>query len=89
MGIDLKVSAQKIKEGWVGKSKGMKQVMYERGFLYLENIHLYTKDGPKDEKNEVIDEDFLYKHLMAGCNDFVEEETLLQQRAHQLGENLG
>eukprot|EP00957_Ditylum_brightwellii_P175450 13356884-Ditylum_brightwellii.AAC.1 len=26
---------------------------------------------------------------MAGCTDFVEEETLLQQRARQLGENLG
>eukprot|EP00957_Ditylum_brightwellii_P115451 8805798-Ditylum_brightwellii.AAC.1 len=26
---------------------------------------------------------------MAGCTDFIKEETLLQQRAHQLGENLG
>eukprot|EP00957_Ditylum_brightwellii_P000168 13314-Ditylum_brightwellii.AAC.1 len=26
---------------------------------------------------------------MAGCTDFAKEETLLQQRAHQLSENLG
>ena len=89
MGIDLKVSVPKIKEGWVGKSKGMKQVLYERGFLDLANIHLYSKDGPKDENNKTIDDDFSLKHLMAGCTDFVEEETLLQQKARQVGENLG
>ena len=89
MGIDLKVSVPKITEGWVGKSKGMKQVLYERGFLDLANIHLYSKDGPKDENNKTIDDDFSLKHLMAGCTDFVEEETLLQQKARQVGENLG
>eukprot|EP00957_Ditylum_brightwellii_P171982 13093884-Ditylum_brightwellii.AAC.1 len=73
MGIDLEVSAPKIKEGWVGKSKGMKQVLYEHGFLDLENIYLYTKDGPKDENKKAIDEEFLLKYLMAGCTDFVEE----------------
>eukprot|EP00957_Ditylum_brightwellii_P110626 8437528-Ditylum_brightwellii.AAC.1 len=26
---------------------------------------------------------------MAGCTDFVEEETLLQHRAHQLGQHIG
>eukprot|EP00957_Ditylum_brightwellii_P038211 2888412-Ditylum_brightwellii.AAC.1 len=66
----------------------MKQVMHERGSLDLDNLHLYTKDGPKDDSNKVIDEDFLFKYLMAGCTDFVEEETLLQQRARQLGEHL-
>eukprot|EP00957_Ditylum_brightwellii_P037404 2830540-Ditylum_brightwellii.AAC.1 len=75
MGIDLKVNAQKIKEGWVGEIKGMKQVQSERGFLDLENIYLYAKDGPNDENNKAIYDDFLHRHLMDGCTDFVEEET--------------
>jgi hypothetical protein len=89
MGIELKATVPKIREGWMGKSKGLKQVLYERGFLDLGNIHLYSKDGPKDENGKIMDEAFSYKAIMGKCTDFVEEETLLQQRARQLGGNLG
>eukprot|EP00957_Ditylum_brightwellii_P021282 1605654-Ditylum_brightwellii.AAC.1 len=89
MGIETKVRIPKIREGWVGKSKGLKQVLYEHGFLDLENIYLYTKDGPKDESNKVLDDAFSLKALMAGCTDFVEETILLQHTATQMGKNLG
>eukprot|EP00957_Ditylum_brightwellii_P006797 515320-Ditylum_brightwellii.AAC.1 len=60
-----------MKEGWVRKSKGTNQVLYEHGLLDLDNIHLYTKDELKDENNKAIDEEFSLKYLMAGCTDFI------------------
>ena len=31
-----------IEEGWVGKPKRMFQILYERGFLDLTKLNLYT-----------------------------------------------
>eukprot|EP00957_Ditylum_brightwellii_P089858 6843068-Ditylum_brightwellii.AAC.1 len=56
MGFETKVRVSKIKEDWVDKSKGLKQVLYEPGFLDLENIHPYTKDGHKDKNDKVLDD---------------------------------
>eukprot|EP00957_Ditylum_brightwellii_P172402 13124972-Ditylum_brightwellii.AAC.1 len=50
MGIALGKVAPNVLEGWVGKAKGTKQVAFERGFLDLENVHLYNKEGPKDDE---------------------------------------
>eukprot|EP00957_Ditylum_brightwellii_P040745 3084047-Ditylum_brightwellii.AAC.1 len=47
------------------------------------------EDGTKDESNKVFDDAFAYKALMAGNTVFVEEITLLQCTATQIGANLG
>ncbi len=39
----------KIKIGWVGKPKGIYQVLWERGFLDPNNLNQYTMDGRKDQ----------------------------------------
>eukprot|EP00957_Ditylum_brightwellii_P158968 12099843-Ditylum_brightwellii.AAC.1 len=44
----------------------VKHVLHELGFLDLENIHLYTKDGPKDENNKVLAGAFSYEAPMTG-----------------------
>ena len=45
-GLPLTVSEVKIKDGWVNKPKGSFQVLFERGWVDPNNIHLYTSDGP-------------------------------------------
>eukprot|EP00957_Ditylum_brightwellii_P147198 11208450-Ditylum_brightwellii.AAC.1 len=55
MGLTLDKVEDTVLEGWVGKPKGMKQIAFESGFIDLDNIKLYTKDGPKDEDGKTID----------------------------------
>jgi hypothetical protein len=78
--IPLKHSINKIKEGWEGNTKGIKQIAYQCRY-YLKNltiIDLYSKDDPKDSEGNIIDDSFSFKALLSGCMDFVEEKTLLQ-----------
>eukprot|EP00957_Ditylum_brightwellii_P051832 3931040-Ditylum_brightwellii.AAC.1 len=67
----------------------MKQVAYERGFLNVDNLKLYTKDGPKDDDGKIIDKLFSLKSIIASFTDFVEEETLLQLMTWKAGELVG
>ncbi len=39
----------KIKTGWVGKPKGIYQLLWERGFLDPNNLNKYTINGWKDQ----------------------------------------
>jgi len=41
----IKESLPKVKEGWDGKSKGILQVLWERGFIDTLNLKQYTMDG--------------------------------------------
>eukprot|EP00957_Ditylum_brightwellii_P112462 8574226-Ditylum_brightwellii.AAC.1 len=54
MGIALEKNKPNVLEGSVGKAKGMKQVAFERGFLEIENVNLYSKDGPMDDEEETM-----------------------------------
>eukprot|EP00957_Ditylum_brightwellii_P017330 1304810-Ditylum_brightwellii.AAC.1 len=78
MEILVTVDEEKVKEGWLGKAKGMKQVAYKGGFINVSNFKLYTKDGPKDDDGKIIDKSFSLKSIVGSFTDFVEEETLLQ-----------
>ena len=35
------------KEGWIGKPKGLLQILWERGFIDEKNLHLYSLKGKK------------------------------------------
>ena len=89
MGISHTFTEDKIVEGWVNKPKGMKQVAFERGLLDVKNVTLYSKDGPKDDNNHVIDESFSLKCILSSCTDFVKEKTLLRHMGETAGKNLG
>jgi hypothetical protein len=77
-GIELKKTVTKVREGWYNKAKGLKQIAYERKLLDVHNVHLYSKDGPKDAEGNPIDESFSLKNIVGRCTDFIEEKTLLQ-----------
>eukprot|EP00957_Ditylum_brightwellii_P139892 10659908-Ditylum_brightwellii.AAC.1 len=76
MGLTLESIEDKILEGWVCKPRGMKQIAFERGLIVLDNINLYTKDGPKDEDGKTIDDSFSLKKILSCLTNFVEEDTL-------------
>ena len=89
MGITLEKIEPNVLEGWMGKAKGMKQVAFERGLLDLANVHLYSKDGPKDDDGNIIDESFSLKKIISSLTDFVEEETMLQHMTGKLAAGIG
>ena len=89
MRLTLNKVEDKVLEGWLGKPKEMKQIAFERGFIDLDNIKLYTKDGPKDEGGKTINESFSLKRILSGLTDFVEEEKLLQIMSKCIGTSLG
>jgi hypothetical protein len=74
----------KVKLGWVGKQKGIFQVLWERGFLDPGNINQYTMDGRKDQFGVLLPQTSL-KYLLGSCRDFQEEESLLQTMGRRMG----
>ncbi len=82
-GANLPITVEELDviEGWVGKPKGMRQVLWERGLLDPEVTYVakLRKDDPNyDEKKE-------YGAVLADCTDFLNEKTSLMY----LGERLG
>ena len=53
-GLPIEIEERKIIEGWVGKLKGMLQVLWERGFIDEGNLQQYTIDGKKDAYGVLI-----------------------------------
>ena len=76
-GISTVRSVQKIKEGWEGKAKGLLQVLWERGFIDMNNLSSYTLTGKKDAFG-VVDLRRSLRNMMSLCDDFLNEEGMLQ-----------
>ena len=93
--IPIEYEIDKIKEGWLGKPKGMLQVLCERGFIDFEVkdmkkvVSFYTIKGKKDDNNNnaIIPGSSLCD-ITKNLPDFKAELTLLQFRAQQLGVSL-
>ena len=86
-GIAIEHISNKVIEGWEGKSKGLLQVLWERGWINNENnkaYHYYTLAGRKNEYNLIIPASSL-KSLMESCTNCKEEETLLQHMGTKMG----
>eukprot|EP00957_Ditylum_brightwellii_P109500 8351142-Ditylum_brightwellii.AAC.1 len=62
MGLTLMKVEDKRQEGWVRKPKGTKQIAFERGFIDIENLKFYSKEGPKDD-NDFVEEETLLQHM--------------------------
>ena len=70
--------------GYVGKAKGLKDVLFERGWLNPANLGGYTIKGVKGAEGIFVDSTSVAK-LMAECEDFKTETTAM----HDLMEVLG
>ena len=73
-----------IKEGYVGKPKGMKQIAWERGWHKPEaegKMH-----GDKiDELDDSRDRSLSLPHVLQSCWDFAHEKTALQELVESRG----
>ncbi len=47
-GIPVESEVKKIQHGWEGSAKGMLQVLWEQGFINVNNLKQYTVDGRND-----------------------------------------
>ena len=83
-GLPIEAEERKIVEGWVGKPKGMLQVLWERGFINEGNLQQYTVDGKKDAYGVLIPNTSL-KLMVSNLQDFEEEESLLQSMGRLMG----
>ena len=63
-----------IQDGWCGKTKGLNQVLWERGFI--KEGKRYTVSTDKYEFG-VFNYDRSLKYLLANCIDFAEVDSLL------------
>jgi hypothetical protein len=80
-GIPTTYEEGTVIEGWLGKPKGQKQVLWERGLIDFNKLSSYSKDGSKDEEGH-RDTTYSLEVLMKSC---LQEKTSLQK----LGEALG
>ncbi len=71
--IPISVEENNITEGWVGKAKGMRQVLWERGLL--DPSVTYVVKLRKDDPN--LDGKVEYSAILADCADFLSEKTCL------------
>jgi hypothetical protein len=84
-GIPLKQTIDVVDEGWVGKPKGLLQILHERGLIDPVNWQtLYTVNGKKDADGNTIPGTSL-RDIMGNCTDFLNEETALQWLARNIG----
>ena len=70
----------------MGEAKGLLQVLWERGFIN-ENERVnkyYTISGSKDQYGNIIENTSIVS-LMEQCFEFVNKETLLQEKLQTLG----
>lgn len=82
-GISLTYETDILQSGWVGKAKGMLQVLYERGWIDESKLHLYSEKGRTnqlDEDGKVREEfkPFVLRTLLSNCRDFKEEKSAME-----------
>jgi hypothetical protein len=89
-GMDLDEEVGEVLEGWIGKPKGMYQILWERGWIdATKRFSDYSNDGKtyeKDENGEIMP---LYlplclRYLLSQCSDFKCEVTALEDLAARL-----
>ena len=83
-GIAATRQVKKVREGWEGKSKGLLQILWERGLIDGSKHTGYTLDGKKDA-NGIIDLNTSLRHLMGVCSDFVNEKGMMEFVGVKLG----
>jgi len=80
----IKENLPKVKEGGEGKSKGILQVLWERGFINALNLKQYTMDRRKDAYG-IHQPNTSLKYLPGSCKDPKNKESLLQSMGRTMG----
>jgi hypothetical protein len=75
------VECDVIVQGYVGKAKGMKQVLWELGLWVKDMVQKIDVD--KDKKCRGLD--MSMSHVLSMCTDFVEEWPAFKKLIHDMG----
>jgi hypothetical protein len=71
-------------ECWFQKTKGLRQILLERGMIDLTNLGQYTKNGKKDGEGNLLPGTSVID-MLANCKDFKSEKSIL----HFIGDMYG
>ena len=74
--IAITKTAEKVKEGWEGKAKGLSQVVWGRGVINSTNIKQYLLNRKKDEFGGIV-----VNYETSLRHDFMNEEGIIQHIA--------
>jgi len=82
-GIRLTYEEPEIVKGWVGRPKGMLQVLWERGWIDCSKLEEYSANGKKNKKDESGKvrpefQQYVLRTLMKSCLDFSEEQSAME-----------
>ena len=83
MNVKIKNATRIVTKVWVGKQKGLMQVLWERGWIDTNNISAY-KLFAYDDEGELITE-YSLRTLMSSCLDYAYEQTQMEYIANQMG----
>jgi hypothetical protein len=92
--ISMTIEEQKVKEWWLGKPKGMLQILWERGWIGSTKVvtarsMCYSKDGKKEDfgqdgKLKEASQQYALSYLLQQCADFKDEKSDLEHLATEL-----
>jgi hypothetical protein len=86
-GIPVTKLERKVVKCWVGKPKGVLQILWERGFIdpnVSSPLSYYTMKGPKDQYGNIIKKRSL-EYMASQLYDFTHETSMLQHVGNELG----
>jgi hypothetical protein len=92
-GIEIFHEVDDVIEGWVGKPKGVLQILYERGYIDpnrdLKEYSLDGKEEWKDDDGEIRQRylPFCLRYILSQCSDFKNEITAMEDLALRLSIN--
>ena len=81
IGIELTCDREVLEEGWLGKSNGLLQVLWEGRWIDENRLSEYTFKGKKvNEENGILPEHqrFALYSLTSDCADFKEEKSAMK-----------
>ena len=81
---ETKELIERKKVGWVGKSKGLLQVLWERGFIDETSIEKYKLTGKNDDFG-IVDNSTSLRHMMTMCSDFLHEQGMMEFIGRKVG----
>ena len=84
-GISTHIEMDNVQEGWVGRPKGMQQILWERGLLDPTVMYIAKIKADDDAETE---NKIQYSDVLADCPDFANELTSLQHLANELGSSI-
>ena len=92
--IELTYSEDEMIDGWMGRLKGMLQVLWERGWINVNKLDKYSADGKmcqKDENGKVKEEykRYVLRTLISKCLDFAREQSAMEHLLSRLSEKVG